>query len=178
MGEGRDDGAEGPMIEGHENEAGGMAAEGCGDEGEEMMVEGHGNEAGGPVEENLPNAELEVLASLWQQGKATARGIREAMADFRPMSHGSMVSLLNRLEAKGLVTKKKGPVGKAFVYRPTQRPEPTYRRIMRDLNERVFGGSGVAMVASLFESRPPSRQELDELEELLQELREKRAGEE
>lgn len=127
--------------------------------------------AGRPAQENLPNAELEVLASLWQQGKATAREIREAMQGYRPMTHGSMVTLLKRLEGKGLVSKEKGPVGKAFVYCPTRRPEPTYRRLTRDLRERVFGGSGVAMVSSLFETRPPTPEELDALQQLLNRLR-------
>lgn len=126
-----------------------------------------------PARENLPSAELEVLAVLWQQGKATAREIREAMQGYRPMTHGSMVSLLKRLEAKRLVSKQKGSVGKAFVYYPMERPEPMYRRIMRDLYERVFGQSGVVMVASLFESRPPTAEELDALEALLRDLREK-----
>ena len=30
--------------------------------------------------ENLPDAELEVMACLWQRGDATARQIREEMA--------------------------------------------------------------------------------------------------
>jgi BlaI family transcriptional regulator, penicillinase repressor len=125
---------------------------------------------------NLPDAELEVLACLWQNGKATVREVREAMAGYRPMTHGAMVTLLKRLEGKGLVSKEKGPVGKAFVYEATRRPEPTYRRLMRDMRERVFGGSGVAMVASLFETRPPSPEEMDELQRLLDGLRKKGAG--
>ena len=92
------------------------------------------------------------------------------------MTHGAMVTLLNRLEGKGLVAKEKGPVGKAFVYEATRPPEPTYRRLMRNMHERVFGGSGVAMVASLFETRPPSPEEIDELQLLLDELRRKSAG--
>ena len=123
--------------------------------------------------ESLPDAELEVLASLWQKGKATVREVRETMSGYRPMSHGAMVTLLKRLEAKGLVSREKGPVGKAFVYRPTRGPEPTYRQIMRDLSERVFGGSGVTMVASLFETRPPTLHELDELQKLLDRIRKK-----
>ena len=58
-----------------------------------------------------PRAELDVLGCLWQHGRATARELREAMGGYRPMTHGSMVTLLKRLEAKGLVTKRKGPVG-------------------------------------------------------------------
>lgn len=134
------------------------------------------NEVGGKPRtgEHLPDAELEVLARLWQGGQATARELRETMATQRPMAHGSMVTLLKRLEGKGFVSKRKGSVGKAFVYEPTRGPKQTYRRIMKNLHERVFGGSGVAMVTSLFESRPPSTEELEELQTLLDGLREKR----
>lgn len=123
----------------------------------------------------LPDAELEVLACLWQKGEAPASDVRETMGKYRPMSHGAMVTLLKRLEGKGLVTKRKALVGKAFVYRPTRAPEPMYRKIMRDLRERVFGGSGATMVASLFETAAPSDEELVALEKLLHELRRKRA---
>jgi len=125
---------------------------------------------------NLPDTELEVLACLWQAGRATAREVREAMGGYRPMTHGAMATILKRLEGKGLVSKRKGPVGKAFVYEPTRSPEPTYRKLMRDLRERVFGGSGVTMVASLFETQTPTAEELDTLQRLLEELRRNRAG--
>lgn len=123
--------------------------------------------------ENLPDAELEVLGCLWQRGKSTARGLRETMASYRPMAHGSMVTLLKRLEKKGFVSKRKGAVGKAFVYEPTHGPKKTYRRIMEYLYLRVFGGSGVAMVTSLFESRPPTREEIKELQKLLDQLQQR-----
>jgi predicted transcriptional regulator len=124
----------------------------------------------------LPDTELEVLACLWQSGAhggATAREVRERIRGYRPMSHGAMATILKRLEGKGLVSKKKGPVGKAFLFEPTRAPEPMYRRIMRDLHERVFGRSGVTMMASLFETRPPTVAELDKLQDLLNELRRK-----
>lgn len=121
--------------------------------------------------EGLPAAELEVLACLWQKRRATARELRETMEDYRPMTHGAIATLLRRLENKGLVSKSRGPVGKAFVYRSTRAPGPTYRRIMRDLCQRIFGGSGVTMVASLLETGRPTLEELDELQRLLDDLR-------
>src|SRR5262249_33133939 len=128
-------------------------------------------------EHGLPKAELDTLSCLVQRGTATAREIRESIHSFRPMSHGSMVTLLNRLEARGLVGKDKGPVGKAFVYHPTGRTEPLYRRMIRDFVHRVFGGSGVAMMTSLFETKPPTRDELDQLQSMLDDMRKgKKAG--
>ena len=74
------------------------------------------------TDDALPDAELEVLACLWQKGEATARDVREAMASYRPLTHSAVSTLLARLQEKGLVGRRKGPVGKAFLFRATDRP--------------------------------------------------------
>ncbi len=119
----------------------------------------------------LPDAELEVLACLWQQNEATARQVREAIADYRPLAHASVVTLLGRLEAKGLVSRRKADVGKAFVYTPTLPASRTFRTVLGDVLQRIFRGDGVAMVASLFETKPPTQDELVELQALLDKLK-------
>lgn len=124
-------------------------------------------------DERLPDAELEVMACLWQLREATARRLREAMMDYRPMAHTSMVTLLGRLEAKGMVKRAKGPVGKAFVYSPLRRPGKTYRRVVGDVLQRIFGGNKPALVASLFEIEPPTAAEVEELRQLLNRLQRK-----
>jgi predicted transcriptional regulator len=121
-------------------------------------------------EERLPDAELEVMACLWQLREATARQLREAMLEYRPMAHTSMMTLLGRLEAKGMVKRNKGPVGKAFLYAPLRRPGKTYRRVIGDVLQRIFGGNQSALVASLFETRPPTKAEVAELQQLLDRL--------
>jgi predicted transcriptional regulator len=124
---------------------------------------------------DLPDAELEVLACLHRQGQATAREIREAMQGYRPMAHASVLTLLTRLEGKGLVSREKGPVGKAFVYIPTARSNKTARNVLKRLLQRVFHGDGVALVTSLFQSKPPTPEELDRLEQLVSDLRTQRS---
>jgi BlaI family penicillinase repressor len=119
----------------------------------------------------LPDAELEVLACLWQKGEATARDVREAIAAYRPLTHSAVSTLLARLQEKDLVARRKGPVGKAFLFRAIGRPKSTRRRLIGDLVERVFGGDALAVVSSLFETRPPNSEELDRLEQLLSQLR-------
>lgn len=69
----------------------------------------------------VPAAELEVLACLKHLGQATAREIRETMHPYRPMAHGSVVNLLKRLQAKALVTKKRGRSARPSF---TPRPRP------------------------------------------------------
>ncbi len=122
--------------------------------------------------ERLPDAELDVLACLWRRGKATAREVREALERYRPMAHGSVATLLGRLRTKGLVARQKGPVGKAFIYKPTRHPGPGYRRAVGDLLQRIFGGNSMALAASLFETTPPTPGELEALQGLLDQFRE------
>ena len=121
-----------------------------------------------------PDAELDVLACLWRRRRATARQVREALHSYRPMAHGSVMTLLNRLEARGLVARRKGPVDKAFVYRPTRATRPAYRRIVRNISKRVFGGNSMEIALALFNAQLPTADELDRLQQMLDELRSKR----
>jgi BlaI family transcriptional regulator, penicillinase repressor len=124
---------------------------------------------------DLPDAELEVLACVQKRGRATVREVREAMLPYRPLSHPSVLTLLTRLEARGFVRREKGDVGKAFVYLPTQQARSTVRHLLKKVVQRVFHGDGVAMVTSLLQSKPPTPDELNRLEQLLRDLRAKRA---
>ena len=119
----------------------------------------------------LPEAELDVLSCILQRQRVTAREIREAIVEVRPLAHASVVTLLNRLEQRGLVQKQKGKVGKAFVYQATHKPGTVYRSLVQSLLDRVFAGNGPALVHSLFETQPPNPQELDELQTMLDKIR-------
>jgi BlaI family transcriptional regulator, penicillinase repressor len=122
----------------------------------------------------VPDAEMEVLACLHRRGDATAREVREDLWDQRPMAHGSVLTLLGRLEGRGLVARRKGPVGKAFVYSPTRQASSTTRPMLKRLVNRVFNGNPVALVVSLFETRVPTAREIEDLQRLVGELKKKR----
>jgi predicted transcriptional regulator len=119
----------------------------------------------------LPPAERDVLACVYRFPGAAARQIREGLCGYRPMAHGSVLTLLKRLEAKRLVAKQKGPVGKAFVYHATKPRGSTFTHLLRDLVQRVFHGDPVSLVASLFETRPPTGREVEKLQAMLDDLR-------
>jgi BlaI family transcriptional regulator, penicillinase repressor len=120
----------------------------------------------------LPEAELEVLACLHRYGELEARELREHMAGYRPMAHPSMMTLLKRLEDRGLVTRRRAPTGKAFIYSATEEAAATYRGVVRRLLERVFGNDSLMLVSSLFDVKEPTRREVDELRALLDDLHE------
>lgn len=124
--------------------------------------------------EELPDAELDVMSCLWTNGAATAREIRESLEARRPMAHATVCTLLRRLEEKRCVSREKSGVGKSFRYKATIRQSGPAKRMLDRLLDRAFAGDGVALVASLLETRPPSEEEIDELERLLSDLKKKK----
>ncbi len=119
----------------------------------------------------IPEAELEVLASLDRLGGATARQLRETMRSYRPMAHGSVMTLLKRLESRGLVGHRKASSGKAFLFHPTDEARSTYADVLERLRERIFDGDPVALMASLFDAAPPDADQIAELQALIDRLR-------
>jgi BlaI family penicillinase repressor len=126
-------------------------------------------------EQILPEAEMEVLAILEVRGDAEAKEIRETLEPFRPMSHASVLTLLGRLEAKELVTRRKGENGKAFVYSASRPADPLFRGLVRRMVRRIFANDPARLVASLFDAKPPTREELRQIRELVEKMEKRRS---
>ena len=124
--------------------------------------------------EKIPDAERDVLVCLNRLEEATVKQIRDELASVRKLEVSSVLTLLKRLEAKKLVTKRKADTGKAFVFRPTAASKKACRHLMKDLFQRVFAGDTMAFMASFFETRKPTDAEIEQLQELLDDLRTKK----
>lgn len=127
--------------------------------------------AGSRSSRRPPDAELDVLAALRRARTATAAELTRALADTRPISHASVLTLLGRLEDRGLVRKRKADHGKAFVFRPSASAEGALRSMVDRMVRGVFGGDRFQFVASFLESARPTPDEVDRLEDLLRDLR-------
>lgn len=123
-----------------------------------------------PGDDALPEAELEVLACLHDAGEARAADVRRRLEPYRPMSHPSVLTLLRRLEAKGLVRRRDAEVGKAHLYSAVPSPESTFREVAHRMVRRVFGNDAVSLVSALYDARSPSDHEIARLRALLDEL--------
>jgi predicted transcriptional regulator len=115
----------------------------------------------------VPTArELEALKVLWDRGRATVRDIYQAL---RPqgeeLAYTTVLSLLQTMEQKGLVGREL--VGKAHAYFPVVRKEATFRTLAGSFLERVFDGAVDQYLVRALESRPPSLEELEELEKMI-----------
>lgn len=122
---------------------------------------------------SLTQAEWSVMECLWEAGPLTGREVIQRMEKSCGWSRSTTLTLLSRLENKGAlksVPAEKGPK----VFTPVLRREEAALGETKDFLDRVYQGSLSLMVSALTKKQALSREELDELYELLKGLEEDR----
>ncbi|MEQ8788055.1 MAG: BlaI/MecI/CopY family transcriptional regulator [Pirellulaceae bacterium] len=120
-----------------------------------------------PKHEHPTPGELEVLKILWDEGPLSVREVMQQLNKTRRRAYTSVMSLLNVMTEKGLVTRK--AQGRAFIYKARADRENTLGRMVGDLLGRAFEGSASALVAQLLDQTNPSVDELDEIRRTIEE---------
>jgi BlaI family transcriptional regulator, penicillinase repressor len=116
--------------------------------------------------------ELEALKVLWDRGEATVREVCEALNTAgEQLAYTTVLSLLQVMEQKGLVTHRSE--GKAYVYLPAIERESTLRQLATGFLDRVFDGALDEYLVHALGKRKVTTSELDQLEAMLAEAREK-----
>jgi predicted transcriptional regulator len=126
-----------------------------------------------PKEERPTDGELEVLKVLWDRGPSTVREVLDVLTVVRPRAYTSVMSLLNVMTDKGLVSRS--PKGRAFVYRAKSNRSQTLRRLVGGLLGRAFEGSTAQLVAHLLDQTKPSDEELAEIRRAIKDYQQQRA---
>jgi predicted transcriptional regulator len=114
----------------------------------------------------LANAELAVMELLWNQGRLTARAIRETLyADESKAQHGTVQRLLQRLEEKGFVERDRTlPV---HLFSAALSREAYASGQLESLATKLTGGSIAPLVTHLIEQRKITRDEIERLRRIL-----------
>ena len=94
---------------------------------------------------SLGDRELDVMAVLWEMGDGTVAEVREKLpAD---LAYTTVLTILRKLEAKGLVRHK--VEGKAHRYIPRVAQKNARRSVLGRLIEKLFDGSPEQLLAHL-----------------------------
>jgi predicted transcriptional regulator len=109
--------------------------------------------------------ELEILQVLWESGPRSVREIQRSLNQIKPTGYTTVLKLLQIMTEKGLVTRDEKQ--RPQIYRARYRREHTQRQMLHDLVQRAFGGSVKALVLQALAGRKSSREELEEIEKLL-----------
>lgn len=118
-------------------------------------------------EPRLTEAELEIMNVLWDRREATVHEVIEGLGDGR--AYTTVSTLVRILEQKGHVTSRKD--GRRHLYAPAVPREAVEAATVRDLVQRVFGGSPGSLVRRLLEAEDVTKEDLAEIRRLLDEER-------
>lgn len=86
-----------------------------------------------------PPLELACLTVLWKRGEADVGEVREAMRESRPLAYTTIMTVLERLAGKGMVTRQKA--GRSFRYAPARDREEMRALAVAQLVDQFFDGS-------------------------------------
>ena len=96
---------------------------------------------------DLAPLELDCLRALWPMGEGTVRDIREALQVSTPRAYTTIMTILDRMARKGIVSRRKA--GRAWVYVPNISAANARARAVARLVEHFFAGSPEALVRQL-----------------------------
>ncbi len=112
-----------------------------------------------PGRSGLTRLELRIMQVIWRRGAST---VGEVQADLKPaLAYTTVQTMMNILERKGKL--KRELEGRAYVYRARVSEQKAVGQGLRDLIERMFGGSSEEMVMSLLKSGQIDAERLREL---------------
>jgi BlaI family penicillinase repressor len=105
-----------------------------------------------PQRDMPPPLELECLKALWGMGEGTVRDVREEMLGNRNLAYTTVMTVLDRLEKRGGVSRRKQ--GRSFVYVPKLSREELRRFAVKELVDRFFEGSEESLTRFLRSQEP------------------------
>src|SRR6266700_2199017 len=113
------------------------------------MEQGAPNRGAGPRHSILDLAplELECLSALWPMGEGTVRDIHCMLAEARPRAYTTVLTIMDRLAQKGIVTRRK--VGRAFRYHANLSADEARLKAVEKIVDGFFEGSADALAAHL-----------------------------
>jgi predicted transcriptional regulator len=125
--------------------------------------------------QDVTEAELAILHLLWDHGPATIRRLTDALyPGGGAAQYGTVQKLLDRLESKGCVRRNRSAAAHTFAAM-VDRQEIIGRRL-RDVAEKLCGGSLTPLLTHLVRTRTLSAREREELRALIEELDDKGKG--
>jgi len=100
-------------------------------------------------EETLTKLELQIMQVIWKQGSSNVGAVQEGLE--QELAYTTVQTMLNILHRKGKLKRKLK--GRAYEYSATVTEANASGHALRDLVDRMFGGSSEELVMSLIKTR-------------------------
>lgn len=119
----------------------------------------------------ISDAEWVLLDLLWTHGTLTITQMVELLSSTKGWSKHAIISFLNKMEKKGLVSYDTD--GRAKLYTATIDRSETIVSESVSFLDKVFHGNMGVMVSNLVDNKKLSNEEIDELMDILSQKKQK-----
>ena len=119
----------------------------------------------------LSKLESRILELLWERGNASIREIQESFPEPRP-AYTTIQTTVYRMEAKGTVRRMR-KVSNAHIFEPLVARDVARHRLLDEILS-LFGGRAQPMMAQLAEAGKLTREDIRELEKVVDKLEKER----
>ena len=116
----------------------------------------------------LSNLEMRIMESLWTGGALSVREIQEAFPVKKRPAYSTILTMVQRLEAKKAVRRVK-KIATAFIFEAAIPRDAARRRLIDDFLA-VFGGETQPIMTHLIEAGKLSLEDVQQAEKLVREL--------
>ncbi|MGL6195615.1 MAG: BlaI/MecI/CopY family transcriptional regulator [Thermoguttaceae bacterium] len=120
------------------------------------------------------DGELRILGVLWQNGPSTVREVFEKLKSVNLVGYTTILKMMQIMLDKGFLERDES--NRQHVYTAAIACEKVQDRLVGDLVENLFGGSKTELVLSVLDGDKTTKQELDEIRQLLDSLEMKGKG--
>lgn len=110
-------------------------------------------------------SELEILQVLWNRGEATVRDVHEELLSIKDCGYTTTLKLMQIMFEKGLVIRDDS--NRTHIYQANVSREATQQQLVNKMVNTLFRGSHSQLVMQALGSHTPSKEELDEIQQLL-----------
>lgn len=112
--------------------------------------------------------ELQILRILWELGPSPVREIHRRLEADKGTNYSTTVKMLSVMLEKGLV--KRDETATPHVYRSTLTREKAGKKMLGELIDKVYSGSAMSLVLQALSASKPTKEELDEVRRLLDQM--------
>jgi len=109
--------------------------------------------------------ELEILQILWELKEATVRTINDKLNEEKEVGYTTTLKILQIMTEKGMVERTKHE--RSHIYKAVLSQDETQTAMLDRMMETAFGGSAMKLVMQALGNHKPSKDELDQIRELL-----------
>jgi predicted transcriptional regulator len=115
----------------------------------------------------LTRLELQIMRVLWDSGPSNVQAVQDNLLASPKLAYTTVQTMLNVLHRKGWV--KRTLRGRAYEYGPLLSRERAASGAIRDMIDRLFGGSVEDLLMSLVKSKQINVKKVEELRTLVEE---------